>query len=204
MILRRLTIPSKAPRGAPAGRRDAGFSLIELVVVVSIILVLTSIIGPTFRVSPTRRVENMAHLIVAHLELARTRSLGNRQFVRVDFDVSGGSYVAYADHDDDDAITAIAAEIQAFPEFGRRTLDDLVIFGRGSASALPGDSGSGEVTFANDRFLLDNQGIPTPWGTMGTIYLTHSRDNSAVAAIAVASSGSFKAWRWWPGPGEWR
>ncbi len=197
-------MPIKALRRAPMRRQDAGFTLIEMVVVVTIMLVMTAIIGPTFMMSPTRRVENMAHLIVAHLELARTEALGSRRLVRVDFDVSGGTYTAYADHDDDDAVTAIAAEVLAFQEFGTRTLDDLVIFGRGSASAVPGDSGSGEVTMANDRVSLDNQGVPTPWGTMGTIYLTHSRDNSAVAAISVASSGSFKAWRWWPDDGEWR
>ena len=136
-------------------------------------------------ISPTRRVENMAYLIGAQLEMARTHSLGNRQLVRVDFDVVNASYTAYADHDDDDAITGVAAEIDAFPEFGARSLDDLVVFGRGSASAAPGDSGSGAVTMASERFSLDRQGVPTPWGTMGTIYLTHSRDDSAVAAPAL-------------------
>jgi prepilin-type N-terminal cleavage/methylation domain-containing protein len=190
------------------GRRDsahAGFTLIEILMVVTILLVITSIIAPTFRMSPTRQVENMAHLIAAHLELARTDALGSRHLIRVDFDVSARTYTAYADHDDDGTIGAVAAEIGAFPDFGTRTLEDLIDFGRGSSTTgAPGDSGSGEVTFTNDRFSLDNQGIPTPWGTMGAIYLTHQRDASAVAAITVASSGSFKAWRWWPVPGEWR
>ena len=194
---------STATHEVPVGPR-AGFSIIELLIVVTIMLAITAIVSPTFRISPTRRVENAAYLVAAHLELARSNAMGNRQMVRVDFDVAGGSYTAYADHDSDDAITAVAAEIQAFPEFGVRDLDDLVIFGRGSAAAIPGDAGTGAVTMANDRFLLDDQGIPFPWGTMGTIYLTHSRDNSAVTAISVASSGSFKAWRWWPDPGEWR
>jgi prepilin-type N-terminal cleavage/methylation domain-containing protein len=198
-------MPIRAHRtGTARLGKDAGFTLIELVLVVTIILVMTSIIGPTFRVTPTRQVENMAQLIVAHLELARTEALGNREMIRVDFDLVARTYTAYADDDGDGAVTGAAAEIAAFPEFGTRTLDDLVTFGRGTSTALPGDTGSGEVTFANDRFTLDNQGIPTPWGTMGTIYLTHARDASAVAAISVASSGSFKAWRWWPDAGEWR
>ena len=194
-------LPQKAPRDA---RKPGGFSLIELVVVLTLIFVLTAIIGPTFRMTPTRRVENTAHLIAAHLELARTEALGTRRMVRVDFDVAGATYTAYIDHDDDDAVTAIAAEALAFPEFGPRELDDLVIFGRGSAAAVPGDTVAGAVTFPSDRFTLDNQGIPAPWGSMGTIYLMHARDSSAVAAISVASSGAFTASRWWPDPGEWR
>ena len=184
--------------------RDAGFSLIELIMVVTMLAIMTAIVASTFRMSTTRRVENMAYLVVAHLELARSHALGNRRMVRVDFDVAGGTYVAYADHDLNDSIGAVTAEIQAFPEFGTRTLDDLLIFGRGSASVVPGDAGTAAVTLSNDRLLLDNQGLPEPWGTMGTIYITHSRDNSAVVAISVASSGSFRVWRWWPDAGEWR
>lgn len=194
----------RAKRGRRAAER-AGFTLIELLVVVTLILALTSIVAPTFRMSPTRQVENMAHLIVAHLEMARAEALGGRRLIRIDFDASAGTYTAYLDHDDDGSIGAVAAEISAFPEFGTRELEDLIVFGVGSVSTpAPGDPGSDEITFTSDRFSIDNQGIPTPWGTMGTIYITHQRDAQAVSAITVASSGSFKAWRWWPDPGEWR
>ena len=179
--------------------------MIELVVVVLIIGVMTAIIAPTFRMSEERRVENMAHLMVAHLEMARTQALGNRQMVRIDFDAANATYVAYGDHNDDDVVTGVAAEIAAFPEFGTRTLDDLLVFGRGSATTFPGDiAGSDPVTLTNDRVTLDNQALPTPWGSMGTIYITHSRDNTAVAAVSVASSGAFRAWRWMPATGVWQ
>lgn len=184
--------------------RRAGFSIIELLVVVTLVLALTSIIAPTFRLTPTRQVENAAHQIAAHLELARTEALGTRSLVRVDFDAANGRYVAYADHDDDGVINGVVPEIDAFPEFGVRSVDGLVTFGRGTAQALPGDAVAGDVTLADGRLLLDEQGIPTPWGTMGAIYLTHVEDNSAVSAVSVASSGSFTAWRWWPDAGEWR
>lgn len=184
--------------------RDGGFTIIELVLVVAIMLIMTSIIAPTFRVTPTREVENTAHALVAQLEMARTEALGERHMVRVDFDVVSRTYTAYADDDGDDVIGGTAGEIQEFAEFGVRTLPDLVTFGRGTASALPGDGGVGEVTLTGAQLTLDREAIPTPWGTMGTIYITHMRDADAVAAVAVASSGSFKAWRWWPTPGEWR
>lgn len=182
----------------------AGFSMIEMILVVVLVSLMTSIIAPLWRVSPDRRVESMAHLLATQLELARNEALAERHIVRVDFDVAGNSYVAYADHDGDGSIGAVAAEVAAFPGFGTRTLDRTVIFGRGGASAVPGDPGVGAVTLASNQLLLSDQGIPEPWGTMGTIYLTHQDDNTAVAAISVASSGSFKAWKWDEGASAWR
>ena len=94
--------------------------------------------------------------------------------------------------------------ISASGWFGSRSLDQFVIFGRGGASAVPGDPTAGAVTLPSNQLLLSDQGVPDPWGTMGTIYLTHSDDNTAVAAISVASSGSFKAWKWDDGASTWR
>ncbi|MEM7417449.1 MAG: GspH/FimT family pseudopilin [Gemmatimonadota bacterium] len=181
-----------------------GFTLIELILVVVLISIMTSIVAPMWRVSPARRVENMAHLLATQLELARNEALSERAMIRVDFDVTGDAYVAYVDHDGNDSIAASAPEIAAFPAFGSRTLERFVEFGRGSASAVPGDATAGAVTLPSNQLLLSDQGVPEPWGTMGTIYLTHSEDNSAVAAISVASSGSFKAWKWDAGSSTWR
>lgn len=181
-----------------------GFSIIELVMVMTMILVLTSIVAPAFRVSPTRRVQNVAHQMVAHLELARTEALGRRLAIQVQFDTVNAQYKAYIDHDDNDAIAGVAAELTAFPDFGTRDLGDLVVFGRGSATVIPGDAGTDGVTLPGANLDIDTEGIPVPWGTMGTIYLVHARDNTAVSAVSVASSGAFKAWRWMPDAGEWR
>jgi len=189
---------------ATDSRERGGFSIIELVMVMTLILVLTSIVAPSFRVSPTRRVQNVAHQMVAHLELARTEALGRRLAIQVQFDTINSQYRAYIDHDDNDVIGAVAAELAAFPDFGSRDLGDLVVFGRGSATVMPGDAGTDGVTLPGAQLDLDTEGIPAPWGTMGTIYLVHARDNTAVSAISVASSGAFRAWRWMPASGTWQ
>jgi len=191
-------------RSAASARSDRGFTIIEMLVVVTLILAVTAVVAPTFRVTPTREVENMAYLVAAHLELARDGALGRRRMIRVDFNEANSTYTAYIDHDGDGSIGAVPAEVQAFAEFGVRELEGLVEFGRGSADPLPGDAGSGAITLTDDRLFLDNQGVPTPWGTMGTIYLTHAQEPSAVSAVSIASSGSFKTWRWWPELNEWR
>ena len=179
-----------------------GFTLVELILVLTLVSIMASIIAPVFRITPSRQVENAAHLMATQLELARAHALSERRLVRVQIDVGGGTYTAYADDDGDDAISVAQSEIDAFAEFGVRSLPDLVSFGRGSASAIPGDAGSGAVTLPSNMVELNDQGFPDPWGTMGTIYITHQRDANAVSAISVASSGSFKAWRW--DSGAWR
>ena len=68
--------------GRSGGRRDRGFTLIEILVVVTLVLALTAIIAPTFQVTAARRVENVAHQMVAHLELARSEALGSRRAIR--------------------------------------------------------------------------------------------------------------------------
>jgi len=189
----------RSPRGA------SGFTVIELVIVMSMMVILVGIVAPRMRVSPTRRVQGMAHQIAGHLELARTRALGQRQLVRVVFDETGTqSYTAYVDHDRNGSVSnnGTSDEVEAFFEFGERELEMFVVFGRGNASTIPGDPSLDAVTLASNTLDLSVQGVPAPWGTMGTIYLVHEDDPDAVAAISIASSGSFRAWRWFQG--EWQ
>ncbi len=195
-------VTSSSDKRSP--RSTQGFSLVELVVVVSLIVIVTGIVAPRLRVSPIRRVEGMAQQMVAHLELARSHSLGRRQLTRVVFDETNRTYTAYVDDDRNGTIAEIAAEMDAFPEFGKRELEEFVDFGRGNAASIPGDSLMLAVTLTDNKLNLSVQGVPEPWGTMGTVYLVHRSDKNAVAAISIASSGSFKSWRWWPAEGEWR
>ncbi len=94
--------------------------------------------------------------------------------------------------------------MSAFGEFGARELEMFVDFGRGNASPIPCDPSLLAVTLTSNILNLSVQGVPEPWGSTGTIYLVHRDDGNAVAAISIASSGSFKAWRWSPEEGEWR
>ena len=190
----------RSPRGA------SGFTVIELVIVMSMMVILVGIVAPRLQVSPSRRVEGMARQMVGHLDLARSNALGKRFMTQVVFDESARTYTAYVDHDRDGNITQHPSnvEVSAFAEFGERELEMFVDFGRGNASPVPGDPSLLAVTLTSNTLDLTVQGVPEPWGTMGTVYLVHRDDGNAVAAISIASSGSFKAWRWSPEDGEWR
>ena len=195
-------IPIVNDKGKRSPRGVRGFTVIELVIVMSMMVILVGIVAPRIRVSPTRRVQGVAHQMVGHLELARSRALGQRQLTRVVFDETNRTYTAYVDHDRNDNITEIAVEVEAFFEFGERELDMFVEFGRGNASTIPGDPSLDAITLASNELDLSVRGVPEPWGTAGTVYLVHQDDPDAVYAISIASSGSFKAWRWFQG--EWQ
>ncbi len=188
----------RSPRGA------SGFTIVELVIVMSMMVILAGIVAPRLQVSPARRVEGMSRQMVAHMELARSNALGKRLMTQVVFDETARTYTAYVDHNRDGNVTQIAAEVSAFPEFGGRELERFVDYGRGNASTIPGDPSLDAVTLTSATLDLSVQGVPEPWGTMGTVYLVHRDDKDAVMAISIASSGSFKAWRWSPGGNEWR
>jgi len=185
-------------------RKAAGFTLVELVLVLSIMGILMSVAAPTFRQSPSLQVQGSARLLTAHLEMARTHALGQRMNTQVVFYESTRSYTAYTDHDRNGAIAQTEIERNAFQAFGRRELEGIVSFGRGNASEFPGDPASGPVTITANELDLDTQGLPVPWGTMGTVYLVHRDNPNAVSAVSISSSGSFKAWRWHPDEEEWR
>ena len=197
-------LPRVSGNGMRSPRGTRGFTVVELVIVMSILVILVGVVAPRLQVSASRRVEGMAHQIAAHLEVARTNALGKRLTTQVVFDESARTYTAYVDHNRDGNITQIAAEAIAFPEFGARELEMFVDFGRGNASTIPGDPSLDAVTLTDATLDLSIQGVPEPWGTMGTVYLVHRDDADAVMAISIASSGAFKAWRWSPGGQEWR
>jgi hypothetical protein len=183
-------------------RATNGFTVVELVIVMAILMIVVTMVAPRIQLSPARTVENMAHQMAGHLELARSNALGKRLMTQVVFDEAARTYAAYVDHNRDGNITRIAAEMNAFPEFRSRELGRFVEFGRGNASTVPGDPSLDAVTLTDNALDLSVQGVPEPWGTMGTVYIVHRDDANAVMAISIASSGSFKAWRW--SGGEWR
>ena len=180
---------------------SAGFTLIELVTVITVIGIASLFVLPRLRVTPRTHVRNAAEQLVRDLELMRTRAMATKSAVRVDFFPGAETYVAYLDDNQDGVINATAAEIQAVKGFGQRTLAANVMFGLGSAPAMPGDSVAAPVSYASNRLTLSNRGLPEPFGTRGMIYFTHQDDYSIAGAVSVSGSGSFASWVYTSGGG---
>ena len=172
-----------------------GFTLIEMLIVITLMSIMVAIAIPFMRVSPTRKVRIQATQLKRDLELARTRALSTKASTRLKFDQTDESYTGYADDDDDGKILEKAAETLALRGFGRRELDGAVQYGRGNAGAVPGDTaGSGAVTFLTDYVEFNGRGVTLPFGTRGAVYFVHRDDSDAVAAVSVTGSGSIKMW----------
>ena len=171
-----------------------GFTLIEMLIAITIASVMMAIAIPFMKVSPSRRVRTQASQLSRDLELARTRALSTRHNSRLVFDENKKFYVGFSDHDGDDKILEKDVETLALRGFGRRDLSPDVNFGRGNAGAVPGDTGSGAVTFLKATVELNGRGVTVPFGTRGAVYFTHRDDPEAVAAVTVTGSGTVKLW----------
>jgi len=174
-----------------------GFSLIEILIVVAVMGLMMTIIVPRMRTSPGQHVSMAARSMVRDLESARARALTTRRATRVCFNPSvAGDYAGFLDDDNDGAIAESDAEVTALHAFPARTLENGVIYGRGNATAIPGDTLNVAITLSDDDVDFDSRGIPAPFGEGGVVYLTHPDEPNFATAIQIQAAGSFRLWYW--------
>jgi prepilin-type N-terminal cleavage/methylation domain-containing protein len=179
-------------------RRRSAFTMIEVLLVVAMIGIMVAIVGPKFRINQGMEVQLAGMQLVQDLELARTRALATLSDVRFVLETSGEpeAYAGYLDHDRDGTFGENATERLALRGFGRRELPARVVYGRGSADALPTDIVGSSVTFEDARIWFNTRGITEPLGTSGVVYLTSATDDSKAVAVAVSGSGAVRLWTW--------
>lgn len=178
-------------------RTRRGFTLIEMLMVLTVASAMMAIVVPRFRLTDKAKARVAARQLLRDLELSRNRSLSQKKKVRIAFNTVANSYTAYVDHNSDGVIAGSTAERTALNAFGIRQLSSGVVFGRGDATAgVPGEIGVGAVTYAGAVSEFDTRGLPTPVGTIGTVYITATSDPKAVYAVSMTAAGSYRLWQY--------
>lgn len=175
-------------------RRRQGFSLIEMLIVITMIGLMVAIVVPRMRVSAATKVRQAADQLTRDLELARTRALSTRSSVRVAFTEASNSYAGYLDWNRDSVFVLSTQERDSLRGFGTRTLAEQVAYGRAATPDLPTVPGAGNITFTGAAITFDSRGLTTPFGSRGVVYVTHPTDAAAVAAVSVTPGGAVRRW----------
>jgi prepilin-type N-terminal cleavage/methylation domain-containing protein len=170
-----------------------GTSMVELLVVLAILGILSSIAIPRMRPSTRAIVEQNARLLSQDLDLARTRAYSSRARVRVVF--TDTIWQMHLDQDRDGTIAEVSAERTAFGSLYSHIVTKNVVFGRGVAPKLPSDPLSTVPTGVR-RLNFDARGTTDPFGTTMVFYLTHSTDAASVYAVEISPSANIRVWRW--------
>lgn len=184
-------------------RNRRGITLIEMIVVMTMIGLMAAIIVPRLRATPATRVRQAADQLVRDLEQARTRALATRTWSRVLFTAGTNSYAGYLDFNADSVFAQTQAESDSLRAFRPKAFAEGVVFGRtGGTPDVPSIPGTGNITFTNSRIDFDTRGMTLPFGSRGVVYLTHPSDPAAITAVTVTAGGSIR--RWYYLGGAWR
>ena len=179
-----------------------GFTMIEVVTVMTIVALMMAIVAPRFRISEAMEVQLAARQLAQDLDFARARALATRASVRVSFESNPAAYAGYLDDNDDGTISESDDERIALRGFGHRELSDRLEYARGSVPEVSGVASGGAISFSDSRVDFDSRGLVTPMGASGAVYIRHKAKPEHVAAVAVTAAGNVRIWTWHEG--QWK
>lgn len=169
---------------------DAGLSLLEMIVLLSVLLLLTAMaVQPMTRYLEFYQLDSGTQTLTSNLEIARYAAISGRKSVVVQFSPSRTSYAIFEDKNDNGNLDTGERNL------GTYQLPQHVQFNGDGLLGPPSDPSSpvtDPITFGNDRITYNALGKIN--GGIGTVYLENDQGDAAAISFNIASR--FKVYRW--------
>ena len=162
-------------RHCPESKNQEGFTLVELMVAVAIMLIIGAIAAPNFlTTSPRYHLKKSARDLASNIRKARSLAIKFNRDVSIVFDTGNKRYIV------DGGIPV--------------DLDNTVSFGDGAATsvavgadALPGDG----ISFDDNTITFNSRGFCT---STGAVYLENTKNDAYAVVTTTAGNISMKQW----------
>ncbi len=177
------------------GKGNSGFTLLELMVVLAIIIIMVGIVAPTFiRWLPNMRLKSAARDLYSDLQQARVIAVNSNKTVAVKFDVVNNNYSRCDDW------VASTPSVPAHCGSGFQILCDFnnkksgIGYGYGSAvrDVLGGTALNDAVNYPSDIALFTSKGLG---GNAGYIYL-ENQESATSFAVGSSTNGVIRLLKW--------
>jgi len=187
-------------------RPDAGFSLIELIIVLVVLLIISTIAIPAIRVTINNyRLDAAGHAVASLLQQARLQAVKTNQSTYAQYDTTKSPNLAFVNSDptvayvngnpDAELTTTVSFQAAGMPNHAQ--LDAYV--GAGTEIQIGtsiGFNARGLPCMADATNVLRCLQInPATGGTRSFEWFVQSSSNQGWEAITVTAAGRIKTWR---------
>jgi prepilin-type N-terminal cleavage/methylation domain-containing protein len=175
-------------------RKNSGFTLIELVIVIVVLVILAAVSVPIFLSwLPEYRLRSAADDLYAHLQHSKIQAIRNNNNWAVQFVESSNSYTIYSNYKDS-SDTGTAVKTINLSDHGSG-----VGYGRGDATSSIGTYDADGITYSSNWVVFNKRGMVN---NLGYVYLSNNA-GSARAVGTPAFAGVVRLRRWaggsnWP------
>jgi prepilin-type N-terminal cleavage/methylation domain-containing protein len=173
---------------------QAGFSLLELMVVMVIFCILLTIAAPSFIGQKARlELKRLTREIVSDMQLAKINALKTSSTWIVQFDTANSQYRIHSDDGADgtwntaDDTIFKTVRLSDYPE---NTYGIPGGYGEIGSEPNPGEGVIDGISFANNRIFFNSNGTSVG----GTVYISNN-NNEAFAIGSTSAAGGIKTWR---------